>query len=150
MAILVGKAFVLNADGKVTIAGTAQLNTVNNADVSDASEIKTITDAKGKTATLYKDETIKKISVEITPGGTIAGADGVMTDAIAAAVMPTKLSTLKLENFKIAAFNDSYVIMEDSPVKIVSNGAATISVKGTKFEKDFTTLTQLDTLATGS
>ena len=144
MSILKGRALVMNAAGTVSIAGVATINTVNNADISDVSEVKKITGANGKVATLYKDETIKKVSAEITPGGTTAGLDGALVDAVAAGAMPTKLSTLVLSGFAITAFNGNFIIDEDSPVKIVSGGAATISVKGTQYEKDFTALAQID------
>ena len=134
--IIKGRGVVRNAAGTVTIAGVAQINTAMNAEVHDASVVWKMKDAQGKTQTLGITEEIKKVSCELIPGGTTATAS-TLAEAILQGAMPTKLSTLVLSGFAIADYNDTYVIEDDCPVKVNSDGAATVSVKGTKYERDF-------------
>jgi hypothetical protein len=127
---------VRNAAGTVTIAGVAQINTAMNAEVHDASAVWKIKDALGKVQTLGISEQIKKVSCELIPGGTSATA-ATLAEAAAQGVMPTKLSTLVLSGFTIADYNDTYVIEDDCPVKATADGNLSVSVKGTKYERDF-------------
>lgn len=134
--IIKGRGVVINAAGTVTIAGVAQINTAMNAEVHDASTVRKIKDALGKVQTLVLPENIKKVSVELTPGGTSA-TDCTLANAKLQGAMPTKLSTLILSGFDVTDFNDTYVIEDDSPVKATADGNLTVSVKGTKYERDF-------------
>lgn len=132
-----GRGVVKNADGTVSIAGVAQINTAQNVEGFDASEVHPTKDSAGKVQTLTVPENIKKVSIELIPGGTTA-TDATLAEAAAQGVFPAKLGTLILSNFKIASFNDTYVIIEDCPVKQTAGGDASLTVKGTKFERDFT------------
>lgn len=134
--IIKGRGVVRNANGTVTIAGVAQINTAMNASVHDASEVQKIKDSGGKVQTLVVSEVIKKVSVELTPGGTSATAS-TLAEAVAQGAMPTKLSTVVLSGFSVTDFNDTYVLEEDSPIKVTADGNLTISLKGTKYERDF-------------
>ncbi len=131
-----GRGVVRNAAGTVTIAGVAQINTTQNAEIVDASEVQQVKDANGKVQTLVVAENIKKVTVELIPGGNSA-TDATLAQAIAEGAMPTKLGNLNLSGFTIGDYNGTYVIIEDSPVKIVAGGNASVSVKGTQFERDF-------------
>lgn len=135
--IIKGRGVVRNANGTVTIAGVAQINTAMNGEVHDGSKVWQIKDSGGKVQTLGISEVIKKISVELTPGGTTATA-ATLAEAASQGAMPTKLSTLTLSGFTITDFNDTFIIEDDSPVKMTSDGNVTVSVKGTKYERDFT------------
>lgn len=134
--IIKGRGIVRNAAGTVTIAGVAQINTTMSATVSDASEVVKTKDAVGKVQTLTVPEVIKKITIELTPGGTTATA-ATLAEAIAQSAMPTKLGTLITSGFSVTDFNDTFVIEEDSPIKITADGNLSITVKGTKYERDF-------------
>lgn len=142
--IIRGRGVVRNAAGTVTIAGVAQINTAMNAEVHDASTVQQIKDAVGKVRTLVLPEVIKKVSVELIPGsdGTTA-TGGTIANAVSCGAMPTKMGTLILAGFPIDDYNGNYIILEDSPVKITADGNATVSVKGTQFETDFTALSNL-------
>ncbi len=134
--IIKGRGVVRNAAGTVTIAGVAQINTAMNAEVHDASQVQQVKDANGKVQTLVVPENIKKVSCELIPGGTSA-TNATLAEAAAQGAMPTKLGTLFLSGFTVADFNGTYVIIEDSPVKVVADGNLTVTVKGTQFERDF-------------
>lgn len=131
-----GRGVVRNAAGTVTIAGVAQINTAQNAEIVDASEVQMVKDALGLVQTLVVAETIKKVTCELIPGGNSA-TDATLAQAVAESAMPTKLGNLNLSGFTIGDYNGTYVIVEDSPVKMVAGGNATVTVKGTKFERDF-------------
>lgn len=134
--VIKGRGVVRNSDGTVSIAGVAQINTAQNAEVHDASTVWKLKDALGKVQTLGLSETIKKVSVELIPGGTTATASTI-AEAVARGAMPLKLGTLILSNFSVADFNGTYVIEEDCPVKLTADGSLTVSVKGTQYERDF-------------
>lgn len=134
--IIKGRGIVRNANGTVTVAGVAQINTAMNASVHDASVVEKIKDSAGKVQTLVVPEVIKKVSVELVPGGTTA-TDSTLAEAVSQGAMPTKLGTLVLSNFAVGDFNGTYVIEEDCPIKITADGNLSMSVKGTKYERDF-------------
>ena len=131
-----GRGVVRNAAGTVTIAGVAQINTAQNAELTDASEVQMVKDALGKVQTLVVPENIKKVSVELIPGGNTA-TDATLAQAVTEGAMPTKLGNLNLSGFTIGDYNGTYVIIEDSPVKLTAGGNLSLSVKGTQFERDF-------------
>lgn len=134
--IIKGRGVVRNAAGTVSIAGVAQINTALNAEVHDASEIWKVKDALGKVQTIGTTEAIKKVSAELIPGGTTATAS-TLAEAAAQGAMPTKLSTLILSGFTVGDFNGTYIIEEDSPVKVTADGSLSLTVKGTQYERDF-------------
>lgn len=131
-----GRGVVRNADGTVSIAGVAQINTAHSAEVHDATVVWKQTDALGKVQTLGTTESIKKVTIELIPGGTTATASTI-AEAVARGAMPLKLGNLILTGFAIADYNDTYVIEEDCPVKLTADGSLSLTVKGTKYERDF-------------
>lgn len=131
-----GRGVVRNADGTVTIAGVAQINTSQKAELVDASEVEKQKNSAGKVRTLIVPENIKKVTVTLIPGGTSDTA-ATLAEAVAQGALPLKLGTLILASFSVADFNGTYVIDEDSPITLTSGGNLEMTVKGTKYETDF-------------